>query len=220
MFFEKLFISVLQEIQIDCYRLLQTLENLKYEVALIKAGFNPAQPRVPAGSPDGGEWTGGGGGGGGENAPTLPHRKPRTPDFERPIHDPPIRRVYPVETALTFWFGGEAVAIARGAIATARGLTGAAGRMGAAEEGAAAAETGLTSHGSQRIGERVITQKDIEEAIRTAKETGNITTKLGKYRTLQNVYKGSNGVTVHIETQGRNAGKVITTYGAKPGGKL
>ena len=30
-----------------------------------KAGFNPNQPRVPAGNPDGGEWTGSGGGGGG-----------------------------------------------------------------------------------------------------------------------------------------------------------
>jgi len=30
----------------------------------VKAGFDPNQPRVPAGSPDGGEWTGGGGGGG------------------------------------------------------------------------------------------------------------------------------------------------------------
>jgi len=28
--------------------------------ALIKANFDPAQPRIPAGSPDGGEWTGGG----------------------------------------------------------------------------------------------------------------------------------------------------------------
>ena len=29
-----------------------------------KAGFNPAQPRVPAGNPDGGQWTSGGAGGG------------------------------------------------------------------------------------------------------------------------------------------------------------
>lgn len=28
-----------------------------------KAGFNPNQPRVPAGNPDGGQWTGSGGGG-------------------------------------------------------------------------------------------------------------------------------------------------------------
>jgi hypothetical protein len=30
----------------------------------VKTGFDPNQPRVPAGSPDGGQWTGGGGGGG------------------------------------------------------------------------------------------------------------------------------------------------------------
>ena len=30
-------------------------------VALGKAGFNPAQPRVPAGHPDGGQWTRDGG---------------------------------------------------------------------------------------------------------------------------------------------------------------
>ncbi|MBM3543994.1 MAG: hypothetical protein FJX44_05760 [Alphaproteobacteria bacterium] len=33
----------------------------------VKANFNPNQPRVPAGSADGGQWTGGGGGGGGRN---------------------------------------------------------------------------------------------------------------------------------------------------------
>ena len=40
-------------------------------VIAFKAGFNPSQPRVPAGNPDGGEWTGSGGGGGsGEARPT------------------------------------------------------------------------------------------------------------------------------------------------------
>ena len=33
-------------------------------VLAFKAGFNPNQPRVPAGNPDGGRWTGSGGGGG------------------------------------------------------------------------------------------------------------------------------------------------------------
>ena len=32
-----------------------------------KAGFDPNQPRVPAGSPDGGQWTDRGGGGGGDS---------------------------------------------------------------------------------------------------------------------------------------------------------
>jgi hypothetical protein len=29
----------------------------------VKSGFDPDEPRVPAGGPDGGQWTGGGGGG-------------------------------------------------------------------------------------------------------------------------------------------------------------
>jgi hypothetical protein len=36
--------------------------------------------------------------------------------------------------------------------------------------------------------------------------------KTGKYGTPQNVYKGSNGLTVIEETQGRNAGKIITLW--------
>jgi hypothetical protein len=37
---------------------------LKFRRLIRKAGFNPDQPRVPAGSPDGGQWTGEGGSGG------------------------------------------------------------------------------------------------------------------------------------------------------------
>lgn len=36
-----------------------------------KANFNPNQPRVPAGNPDGGQWTSDGGGGGGRNDPRV-----------------------------------------------------------------------------------------------------------------------------------------------------
>ena len=39
-------------------------------VHVLKAGFNPNQPRVPVGNPDGGHWTGDGGSGGGEARPT------------------------------------------------------------------------------------------------------------------------------------------------------
>jgi hypothetical protein len=53
---------------IDRYELQQMrvkLANLRFELALIrlalKAGFNPGQPRVPAGQRDGGQWTSGGG---------------------------------------------------------------------------------------------------------------------------------------------------------------
>lgn len=70
----------------------------------------------------------------------------------------------------------------------------------------------FTDHGSLRSGQRKASQKQIQEAIRTAKETGNVTTKTGKYGTPQNVYRGSNGLTVVEETEGRNAGKIITIW--------
>lgn len=69
-----------------------------------------------------------------------------------------------------------------------------------------------TDHGALRSQQRNASQQDIHEAIKTAKETGNITTKIGKYGTPQNVYKGSNGLTVIEETQGRNAGKIVTLW--------
>src|SRR5215212_8548858 len=43
------------ELEIRCLRLALTLRH-----------FNPSQPRVPAGHPDGGRWTSGGGSGGAE----------------------------------------------------------------------------------------------------------------------------------------------------------
>lgn len=99
--------SILHDIQIEYYRILHTLENLKYEAALIKAGFNPAQPRVPAGSPNGGEWTDGNNGhddgddpspgrapyiqpsaGGAEHIP-LPRRKPAHLPVSTRLRQPP-----------------------------------------------------------------------------------------------------------------------------------
>lgn len=41
---------------------------LKFRRLLRKAGFNPDQPRVPAGNPDGGQWTSDGGGSADESA--------------------------------------------------------------------------------------------------------------------------------------------------------
>ncbi|MDH5723697.1 MAG: phage minor head protein [Alphaproteobacteria bacterium] len=69
-----------------------------------------------------------------------------------------------------------------------------------------------TDHAALRSNQRSASQKDIEEAIKTAKEAGNVITKTGKYGTPQKVYKGSNGLTVIEETQGRNAGKIITLW--------
>jgi hypothetical protein len=58
----------------------------RHAIAL-KAGFNPDQPRVPAGNPDGGQWTSGGGGDSATDfsdarkRPGIGHNRP-------PINDP------------------------------------------------------------------------------------------------------------------------------------
>ena len=39
-------------------RLLELLDLDTSGLDLLKAGFNPDEPRVPAGNPDGGQWTG------------------------------------------------------------------------------------------------------------------------------------------------------------------
>lgn len=70
----------------------------------------------------------------------------------------------------------------------------------------------FTGHGGARAIQRKISESEIQEAIKSAKSAGNIITKRGKYDTLQLHYKGSNGITVIMETEGRNAGKIITTY--------
>lgn len=58
------------EFQVACLRL---------ELLQRKANFNPAQPRVPRGSPSGGQWTNAGGGGDrtGSTAPDGPRAEPR-----------------------------------------------------------------------------------------------------------------------------------------------
>ena len=49
-------------------------------------------------------------------------------------------------------------------------------------------------------------------AVETATEAGNVTQQIGKFGTVQLVYKGANGVTVIVETAGANAGKAITVF--------
>ncbi len=73
-------------------------------------------------------------------------------------------------------------------------------------------KSNFTTHGGVRSNQRNITSSEIEEAIRTAKENSNVAKKTGKYGTPQDHYVGSNGVTVVVETEGRNAGKVITVW--------
>ncbi|MFZ0320174.1 MAG: RHS repeat-associated core domain-containing protein, partial [Candidatus Sulfotelmatobacter sp.] len=76
----------------------------------------------------------------------------------------------------------------------------------------------LTTHAATRLAQRGITQATVDEAVQTAKAAGQVTTQMGKYGTEQLVYKGTNGVTVIVETQGSNAGKAITVFqtGSKP----
>jgi hypothetical protein len=57
-----------------------------------------------------------------------------------------------------------------------------------------------------------ISKEAAEEAVRTAKEAGNVTTKIGRYGQEQSVYRGSNGITVVVQNEGRNAGSVITGW--------
>ena len=60
-----------KELGLKCRQLEWSLAARRFQLAyarhvqaLVKAGFNPDQPRVPAGNPDGGQWTSGGGNGG------------------------------------------------------------------------------------------------------------------------------------------------------------
>ncbi len=62
-----------------------------------KGGFSPNQPRVPAGNPDGGQWTGSGGGGGGSQAGRDASDRPadtpeQRPEFCRDSEMPSSRR--------------------------------------------------------------------------------------------------------------------------------
>jgi hypothetical protein len=79
----------------------------------------------------------------------------------------------------------------------------------------------LTDHGALRYGQRMVSDKDIDDAVASAIRKGNFTTKRGgSYNQLQTHYRGSNGLTVIIAEEGRKAGQIITLYGKKPKGKF
>jgi ribosomal protein L29 len=69
-----------REIEHEALKLKAELASLRFELAMDalrrKAGFNPQQPRMPAGNPDGGQWAEGGGGGPGEAADVQPSPEP------------------------------------------------------------------------------------------------------------------------------------------------
>ncbi len=117
------------------------------------------------------------------------------------IYDPPIEPVYPELVFLPFYrLGRKAIAIATQVLRSVKST-----RRSIKNEK-------ITEHGKFRLDQRKISQLEISEAIRSAKETGRIVTKTGKYGTPQNVYTGSNGITVIEETTRRNAGKIITSW--------
>ena len=70
----------------------------------------------------------------------------------------------------------------------------------------------LTEHGFGRVVTRAMTPGLLNDAVRTAIAAGRIVSKVGKYGTPQKHYIGSNGITVVMETQGRNAGKIVTAF--------
>ena len=123
------------------------------------------------------------------------------PYYGHVIYDPPIEPVYPELILIPF------LRVSRGAIAFAIGLLSRINRYGKVNS-----PGNLTDHGAIRAAQRKVTPEGLEEAIKTAKETGSITIKTGKYGTPQIHYKGSNGVTVVVETAGSNAGKIITFW--------
>lgn len=123
------------------------------------------------------------------------------PYYGHVINDPPIEEVYP-ELALI-----SLLRIGRGAIALAISLIRRINHNSKINKA-----DNLTEHGTIRSTQRRISSAELEEAIKTAKDTRNITTKIGKYGTPQVHYKGSNGVTVVVEKIGRNAGKIITCW--------
>ncbi len=168
--------KVPQEVRYILQELQQFGEEMKYD---------PNQPRVPAGSPDGGQWTSGEG-----NSTEI------TPLGQ--INDPPIKPSYLVENTIGFFLGGGAVTVAKRALSAYRLSRN--------------TQKGFTDHGNLRSGQRAITDKQIKQAVRSAEKSGNVIEKIGRYGTLQKRYKGDNGVTVIIQMEGRNAGKVITLY--------
>lgn len=117
------------------------------------------------------------------------------------IFDPPIETVYPELVLLPL------LRIGRAAIVLAVSLLNRISRNGKINKAA-----DVTEHAAIRAAQRKISSTEIEAAIKTAKETGNVITKIGKYGTPQIHYTGSNGVTVVVETIGRNAGKIITFW--------
>lgn len=155
---------------------------------LLKAGYNPNQPRRPRGNHDGGQWIDSGSA---DENQSNPHR------FNPQTDDPPLDPVYPELLIPLLRVGGGALNLAGRILQSIKKIK---------------TLRNFTYHGTARALQRTISAQEVQLAIKTAENSGNITTKLGKYGTPQIHYKGTNGITVVIEKAGRNAGKVITLW--------
>jgi hypothetical protein len=151
--------------------------------------YDPNQPRVPAGNANGRQWTSGGGSSGSSKKPSSnlsPKLPSRNPDVLSEEGEEQVMMARPLIRLLT---KPKVIKLPK--------------KVGGIES---------TSHGAVRLTQRKIANNEVKAAIKSAEKSGNVIAKMGKYNTPQKVYKGSNGVTVIIETSGSNAGKIITTY--------
>ena len=71
---------------------------------------------------------------------------------------------------------------------------------------------GNTNHANVRAKERRFTPEDVSQAIESAKVSKQVTMRVGKYGTMQAGYKGVSGLTVVMEAEGSNAGRLITAW--------
>lgn len=141
-------------------------------VAFRDTGFkyNPDEPRVPAGNPDGGQWTTGGGGGPGSLLPDV-----TDPNYSEPGLTP----FYGFEEALFILFGGPSLLPAR----IARGLTGGAHALEAAA--VRARLESMLAPGGEAIGEAGTdeTIRELPGGVRAAEKMFKNLTKGGKLST-------------------------------------
>ncbi len=197
--------------------------------------FSQNQPRVPAGNSGGGQWTGGGGIGStimkrvrkvGNNLVEVARNHPFATGIALAMV--PVAGPEADISILAAEGGGAAGTAAEGAAVAAEGLeTTAAGNLPVVkpdtiEGGSKFGEKfiskqseKLTGHGQERIEERLTSQTDAEDIIRSAIKNRTIKERLGTYKTKQYHYLGENGKTVILETSGRNAGKIVTILTGK-----
>jgi hypothetical protein len=67
-------------------------------------------------------------------------------------------------------------------------------------------------HAAEQMTRKGITQQAVDYAVESAQRAGRVATGQSKYGTTTVVYEGTNGVTVVVETAGRNAGKAATVH--------